>query len=357
MTLNPELHAVLCKNFGEVHISNEDVERIEERIPGRDPEIIQRGEHYNINCPFCGDTRHRLSISYQWLTKLPLSNKRITHLVNCYNEGCEEPRSEEFYAPLLEDLALAEMGLLEIDDSISEIVSARTLSRVRLPVGYRRLSELAPDHPAIKFAESKYKIPYQYMSDCYDVGFTPNKDDIYWASEDRLIFPIVHNGELVAWQGRTICGKEPRWYLTPGFSKCIYNGDRVQPFETPVIAEGIPAAIACGPKGVCVFGKSITTKQAVQFADKWSSVIIATDPETFVEDPRDTIRKTKKGRIFANEMAKKLRQVIADVRMVRWPEDILDLARRKVGGDKEVKVPDPADMGLAFMRKLIEEAV
>jgi hypothetical protein len=354
MVLNPALYAVLQKHFGQVKISNEDIERVEERIPGKDAIVLQRGEHYNVNCPICHDRKYRLSISYQWLVKPPMTNKRITHLVHCYNENCEELRTPEFYDQFLEDLELAEMGLLEVALPEKK-VSARTQSPIRLPRGFRLLSELPAHHRAIEFVKTKYQIPYDYLSDGYSVGFTDQPDELYWAAPERIIFPIYNGGRLIAWQGRTIQDVEPRWYLPPGFIKCVYNGDRVQPFDTPIIAEGIPSAIACGPNGVCIFGKSIPTLLVHEFAEKWSSVIIATDPETFVEDPREKIRRTNVGRTFASEMADALGRHIRDVRMIQWPTEILELAKRKVNGDKVVHVPDPADLGLPYMKRLIEE--
>lgn len=354
--LNKPLYTVLRKHFGDVKISNEDIERLEDRIPGKSVEVIQRGEHYNVCCPFCGDERHRLSISYLWLVKPPLAVERITHLINCYNEKCEEVYSEEFRAPFLDDLELAEMGILPIEDGPRK-VSARTLFDIRLPVGFQPLHTLPPDHPAIKFAKLKYNIPIEYMSKSYEVGFTGEFDEIYPKAQNRIIFPIrdEHN-KLVGWQARSVDPNDKfRWYLPPGFVKCVYNISRIVPFDIPVITEGIPSAIACGPTGTCLFGKSITNHLKNKLADISDTVIIATDPETFVIDPREKIRKTETGRVFADVLRRSLGDVIKDVRMIQWPDDILELARRRVNGDSSIKVPDPADMGLLEMKKLLDK--
>lgn len=67
---------------------------------------ISGGEQYAVNCPFCGDTRHRLYISHMWNQIIETSNHVkyhcSKHLIRCFNEDCQ--RKEENFNQLCEKL-------------------------------------------------------------------------------------------------------------------------------------------------------------------------------------------------------------------------------------------------------------
>ena len=49
------------------------------------------GEQYVVNCPFCGDKRQRLYISYLWDSTFSIEGcdyHASEYLMNCFNEGC-----------------------------------------------------------------------------------------------------------------------------------------------------------------------------------------------------------------------------------------------------------------------------
>jgi hypothetical protein len=177
---------------------------------------------------------------------------------------------------------------------------------------------------------------------------------MYPQAQDRIIFPIYVKGELVAWQGRNIYpDNRMRWYLPPGFIKTVYNAERVLPTEIPVVAEGIPAAIACGLTGVGIFGSCPTQAQMDTIAHTWGTALLATDPETFVPDNRPGGR----GRIVADEVRDKMNRLMrTPIRRIQWPVEILELARRHNNGE-DVKVPDPADIGIEGMRKILARSL
>lgn len=359
MVLNPALYRVLIKHFGDVKIYNEDQPRVEERLPGeRIPAVHERGESYNVDCPICGDQKQRLSISYKWLTRNPLTRKLQTNLVHCYNEDCPAHR-EEFYGQFLDDLRAAEMGLLDdIEVRPKQARSKKQRGAIPLPRGCKPLHELPDDHPAVQFLLKQYRgfrtIKFvHYLSTAYGAMFTDTYDRMFPPAQDRVIFPVYSDGRQVAWQGRTIEDDAlPRWYLPPGFVKVFYNADRVPPFTTPILTEGITNAICCGPNGIAMFGKQLNTLRAKELASRYSSVVIATDPDTFVPDHR----KGGNGRVFAQELRELLEKHMNHVYMLRWPEEILELARQHSNGE-DVKVPDAADLGLRRMRQIIRDTL
>ncbi len=351
--LHPALYAALQARFGTVKIVNQGLRRIEHGS-GKDITVVQRGENYVVCCPICGDSKFRLTFSYKFLSKQPMSTRRVTALANCYNEGCDV-RSHEFYEPILHDMQAFELGLL-VSTHVQAPASAVVAARLEYPTGVVPLSSLPESHEAIQFLKRKYhtSLDYRYLSDCYGVGFAESIDLKYPKAHRRILFPIYQNKELVAWQGRAVDAETlPRWYLPPGFQKCVYNADSIFPTDIPVIAEGITSAIACGPNGVAIFGKTLTDGQAKLIADRWSTALIAIDPETFLLDGRSEAEPV----MYAAKMKAHLDRYLASpAKMIRWPKDILDVAARKIAGE-DVDVPDPASLGIPFMHKLITEAL
>lgn len=351
--LNPVLHKVLQSIVGNVRVCNENMERISATAEGKET-VTQYGESYYVDCWCCGDTKSRLSISYKFLTKKWMSTEKYTHVFHCFNENCNILETDIFrrIEAAIEDGA-QDARLLEAIHNTKEVYVAP--KKIELPVGYTPITELPETHPALGFIAKKYKgLTPSYLWAGYRVGYTSESDPRYLLARNRVIFPVFDGTGMVGWQGRSIDKDSPkRWYLPPGFNKSnIYNFYRLKPGDIPVIAEGIPAAISCGPCGIALFGKDIDDARARVIADKVRTVIIATDPETFIPDPR-----SKGSPVYAHKLKAKLDKYLSEpARVIHWPAEALELARRKVNGEKELFVPDPADMGLREMKQLIDEA-
>src|ERR1043166_8551066 len=101
--LRPELHAQLAICFGDVLVANEGQELVDEittqwRVRRRHSkavrrlEVTQRGETYRVNCPFCGDDRHRLWVNHRWGLFDIGTNRRNLWLAKCFNEDCLKPK-------------------------------------------------------------------------------------------------------------------------------------------------------------------------------------------------------------------------------------------------------------------------
>lgn len=354
--LNPYLYAALKQKFGRVRVVHPGVRRVEV-FDGRQFVPQVRGEHYNVDCPLCGDRRQRLSISYQWLEYVPLLRRRRVELAHCYNEQCRV-YDASFWEPIAEAVERFKLGLQPLDSSASSTADAEAVhaspTRVRLPDGMTPFAQLPDDHPAVQFVRRKYHPDLMaiWRDPSYGIGFVDAYATSVPTARDRVIFPIWYQGETVGWQGRTIHSDvSPRWYTSPGFAKVVYRGDAVPPHVVPVIAEGIVSALACGPRGVAIFGKTVTAWQAHYIGERWDTVVIATDPETFVPNP------TMHGRIDALELKRTLdRHLRLPARLIRWPASVLACAEKKWRGLDDW-VPDPADFGPAIMAQLIEEAL
>jgi hypothetical protein len=352
MVLNPNLYHLLRMEWGEVKVINQGLERIEGRDDKGNYQVVQRGEHYNVCCPLCGDSRFRLSISYCWLST-SLGMYRNKTLAQCYNESCPVTE-DEFIDPLIDTLEMIEAGLIDIPSDVVATApqAPGEVAVIRLPGGLIPLAELEESHPAVQFIHFKY--PRMPLSTFISAGvaYAAEADPLCYPAHNRLIFPIVYEGKVVAWQGRSIdVTNSMRWYLPPGFQKTLYNYDGVSEIDVPVICEGITSALACGTEGTAIFGKTITNRLMHQLKSKWETLILATDPDTFVPDFRGNLG----GKVAVDDLIAYLSPHFR-LRLIQWPEVVLECARRNNKGE-DIKVPDAADLGSQLMQKLIQGAV
>jgi hypothetical protein len=352
--LNPILYAALKRRFGTVKISSVGVPmkwRVEYDTFGRRHlDVYQGGEQYSVCCPLCGDTKYRLWIGHSWLTIPSKEFPRLTHNIRCETgRGCQVYR-EEFYRQFLDDIGTPS-GAAEM---FAQLAPQVEIPPLRLPLGCVPLQSLQADHKACQFLNVKYNgLTPEYLGKVYGALFTEQHDELYPKARNRVIFPILVDGQLAGWQGRAIDGSEPKWMFNPHFRKCFYNGDNVHESQIPIICEGITNAIACGPNGIAIFGKDLDDERCVAFAKKWRTAIIAIDPETTIPDPRD-----ERKRVFALEMKKKLDQYLkVPAHILQWPEEVLAIARQKFADpkNKKISVPDAADLGMIRMRALLDQ--
>jgi hypothetical protein len=283
----------------------------------------------------------------------------LTHLAYCQNEQC--PVTEfSFYHRVLKIME----GLGGSSVTLVPAPAAPPLkSPIRLPAGFVGLDQLDSSHAALKFLRRKYAIDPMYLASAYGAGYATERDELYRMAYGRVIFPIVENGELIGWQGRRIDDlPDQKWILSPGFRRCFYNADRILPHQIPIICEGITSAIACGPTGTAIFNKVLDDRLAKEAATKWQTAIVVTDPETFVPDLRTEKRNplgkiTSPAKVYAHDLVTILNKYMKiPVYAFQWPQEILDLAKLKVQGH-DVKVPDPADLGLVGMHRLLHAQV
>ncbi len=366
--LNPDLYEVLKARFGTVKVSDAGApfrgEIVVENGRRRFKQI-NGGEQYNVCCPFCDDTKFKLGIGHRWLTKPTPDTPMLTHNARCHRgRGC--PVTEfAFYKEFLE--ALEDSDLRAAIVRLPTPVKPAEAVKVRLPEGLVPLDKLPSGHPALQFLARQYKdLDPGYLAHHYGAAFVSTRDPYYKMAFERIIFPIYDGGKLVAWQGRSIEPKpETKWLFTTGFKKVWYRRDVIPLNAFPIIAEGITSSIACGPNGTCLFGKSVDEDRARDMGARWRGCIIAMDPETFLPDPRSD------GKVCAHEVRDRLAKYVnGPIQMIKWPQEVLDTAARKLAYDavvlyakkkqlplppvQEFKVLDPADLGLRGMADLLK---
>lgn len=319
-------------------------------------EVTQGGEQYEVNCPFCGDRRHRLCIGHAYLTQPHPSLPAVTHNLKCYNEQCREVYGTEF------QLRLAQAGATDGKAALFKAFDAAAAPEpvaieMRLPNGMVPLHELPADHRARQFVLRKYRdIDPDLLGRRYGASYCAEADGLYPMAKDRIIFPVYDaEGELAGWQGRAVGAHPAKWMMPPGFKKVLYNASRVDQVQVPILCEGITTSVAAGPSALAMFGKSLDVLRIKELVNKWPTAILLLDADAHVPDP-------KTGRCAATTLTEQLNEAFLElnklpIHLFRWDEPIMALARRRVLGKEKIEVPDPADMGPDVMRYLLDRQV
>ncbi len=182
MPLNPELYALLERTFGVVEIKNPGMEM--QYAYGFDP-VSQRlklliaasGEEYAVNCPRCGDTRKRLSISANWYHHDDREHGQTwSHLIHCFNEDCyaEHHVRAALYTRLHDGRSSFGSRQAPAARQVSGPLDGPLPVR-ELPAGFKRLSKLKDSHRAIKYLVSRAFDPEE-IDRVYRVGYTKSDE-------------------------------------------------------------------------------------------------------------------------------------------------------------------------------------
>jgi hypothetical protein len=168
---------------------------------------------------------------------------------------------------------------------------------------------------AQQFAEEEFElpnyiVPHRKTTDvlqfCYSYQLDPDKLGVlYDVKEDRIVFPVVHNGKIVDATGRSLGKRLPKWkrYGKSGLPYTHGCG------KVAVVVEDCVSAAVVGYGsfvGVALLGTSLQEVHKGYLA-QFSTAVIALDP--------DALPKTL-------QMAKELRGHVNDVRVLRLKDDI-----------------------------------
>ena len=227
---------------------------------------IPNGHTKRMNCPECGGIK-----------TFTVTNNMGSLVWNCYKASCNVRGGNRVH--------------LSADD---------------IRAGFTGAKEFAED----TFELPSYIIPHRnrrsVLKFCYEYGFEP--DDVgvsYDIKEDRVVFPISHNGKLVDATGRALGKRLPKWkrYGKSGLPFTHGCGN------VAVVVEDCVSAAVVGYGafvGVALLGTSLQDSHKGYLA-QFSTAVIALDP--------DALPKTL-------QMAKELRGHVNDVRVLRLTDDL-----------------------------------
>ncbi len=246
---------------------------------------IPNGHTHRMNCPSCNGTK-----------TFTVTNNMGKLIWNCYKVSCG--------------------------------VSGGT--RVHLTVeDIKRGFTGAEDFADEKFELPTYIVPHRnkhaIVKWCAEWGIHEDEHGLmYDVKEDRVVFPVVHDGKLVDATGRSLSKRIPKWkrYGNSGLPYVSGRG------KVAVVVEDCVSATVVGYGsfvGVALLGTSLQESHK-RYLSQFSTAIIALDP--------DALPKTL-------HMMKELRGHVSDVRVLRLVDDIkyrnptdmekLDALRKQIG--------------------------
>lgn len=283
--LCPALYNRLKAVFGGVMIANQGEELTAVRTPdevGRPrTRVINSGEYYRVNCPFCNDTRKRMWVNYRFA--------EYPWLAHCFNEtyclagGDGRARRQRVQQWLFDTVRPVKLATEQ-----GTVVDEATVGPVDLPGDVEMVNRLPFDHPARRYLLDRgYDL--DYLANTFGVGFVERVYDPtqYRPLEGRIFIPIIMEGELVGWQGRwpaDLKWKEvrmPKYYNLRHMAKrkMLYNFDQARRYPTVVLTEGVTDVWSVGPMAVSLLGSELTGAQRDMVVTTWrgGTVVVLLD--------------------------------------------------------------------------------
>lgn len=295
--LNPALFHSLKRRFGQVKIANQGIHYQAVDAQNADGKkynrVMEPGEHYRVNCPYCGDTRHRLYIGYMWNTVDTRTNrKQGRFLAHCFNEKCDMSNLESELKPYILYNTVIQPSQLVVP--VKEL-----FPEVKLPGRCIDFSKLPDNHPALTYIRERQFDPKELAQEwglvyCESAerdteGFVPGTRIFANLVENRIMIPIMWQSKLVGWQARSLDPntKKVKYYTMPGLQKnyMLFNGDRARLHRFGIVVEGAFDAFRVGTRAVALLGSSMSAHQRALVSAFWSTgaMCLMLDPDA-IED-------------------------------------------------------------------------
>ena len=274
--LNPRLYAALCSLFGEVRVSKAG-DHGSPPLVFRDPMSgrliskwdpgVNKGEEYQVCCPFCNDRHFHLYINHRYGQEYEGGGR--CRIAKCF-KGCLELQSnrETLWHDVMMTLShgIDRATLLKISQTP---VKESRVGDVGIPLGTVPLVNLGDNHPAVK-----YMFDRGFDRDTFkrhSLSYCGKSEDFMLS--ERIIIPIRFNGVDVAWQSRKIREdqKGPKYFSSPGahLGSILYNFDVARDQDYVILTEGVADVWRVGQTAVCLFGKSLSEGQKALVANNW----------------------------------------------------------------------------------------
>lgn len=331
--LRPELYRRLKDKFRHIVVANPGQEMLL-RYEGGELKILEPGEIYRVNCPYCPDTRKRLYINHRWGTVDEISGGRILWLMHCFNQSCFKSYPERRLALYNEIFDPLSSSPDAIDDVLSGSMEYDFSQPAFMPGEITPIDQLPRSHPAALYLLQR-GFDLQQLSDYFKVGYCREALQNVQMANDRIFIPVYKDGAMVGWQARIIGEPSnkfvPKYYSMPGWKKglFVYSHDLARRFNHVVICEGPTDVWRYGPEAVCLFGKMPTIGQATVLANDWATQFIMLDSDV-AEDELQAVQN----RLDSASFRTPIKRIV-----VRLPPG-----------------QDPGSMNPVYMRSLVQVA-
>lgn len=299
--LNEYVYRSLCKIYGRVGVTDKGDPGdyvVEENH--KDGKVYRNyvvkeggsyGERYRLDCPFCGDDRDRLYVSYLFGMEDPKTGFPNLGNLHCFNEECHKNWSNIHQLwQLIKAYSLVDTG--EVIEEIEEAnFGTETKELYAVPPGkLLKFSELIPgnrDYSALEYLRDARGFDVQSLEDYYGVRYL-QRSFTYSGLNGRVWTPFYRNSQLAAWTARAVPGlcpsEVPHWHSKGGLGGLLYGLNSAVSGRVCVLVEGPADRWAVGSSSVAWLGKSVGGTKLGRFiqAVSWSSVelvVILLDPK------------------------------------------------------------------------------
>jgi hypothetical protein len=283
--INPKLYRNLERCFKHVRVTNSSQHAPVIYRPdyvyreGRPKaEVVEWGETYYVNCPFCSDTRKRLAICHAWAERDEETEDDMLHLVICFNEGCLATREKqkELHA-LVYPHGKYGRSIAPPPKMVKSVRDEPQPIEFHLPQG-KLLSKLPDHNPSVRYMRKRGFDP-ETLSELWGVrSCCENTRERPKFFRRRILIPIwrpitnpfapgvTSEVELAGWQARAIDPEDdrPKYLTSRGTKKTeqLYGLMEAKRESGPVlVVEGVTDVWRYGPGAVALFGKTISAAQ------------------------------------------------------------------------------------------------
>lgn len=249
--------------------------------------VSHAGEYYAVNCPFCKDTRHRLWVNHMY-GQPDASGLAMRFLATCYNEHC---LSKAEHRMAFNDFLFGFRNANERRNVSPFVVLQGTFEepglRLAPPPGeLLPVSSLPAGHKAVQYMVGERRYTAE-MLNRYQISYCVHAAPTYREAYDRIVFPVMMEGQCVGWQCRYIGTTDwritPKYYGMPGMKKrlMLYNFDLARNYPFVVVVEGPTDVHSVGDPAVAMLGKTLSRTQKQLLFNNWpmKPIIFMLDPD------------------------------------------------------------------------------
>ena len=298
--LNTYLYNQLTEQFGTVLIASQGEAFL--AMPGTNAQsnVVQAGEYYRVNCPYCRDTRQRLWVNHMW--GIPDEhNNAHWWAVWCYNDThCMkyEANRKDLITRVYKAIGRDRRCRLPVARGHIEPTE---LCEVRVPGdNIVPLTSLHPSHPAIYYLANQRGFDPEYLEKRFGVGWVDGHCEDYRKMTDRIYIPVYQNGQLVFWQGR-VPSDDMDWRLTEKYwgrrnvakRKILYNYDVAKTKPWGMLVEGVTDVWRMGDHAFAMLGDNLSPPQVDMILAAWRTLVVLVDNERAYYNSEDAFTQLR----------------------------------------------------------------
>lgn len=285
--------------------------------------IYKGGRHFHARCPICGDSKKssrkkRFHLEY-------LQDENVTW--HCFN--CDESGSfYDIYAfvhGITSEQAYAKFN--KYNKNLAERLNKKKFSGVKnilIDKKKKDFTYILDDCISVEdsvegyIKETYHKILSDFMEE------RKINRNVYIAYKGRfkgrIIIPVMEDGKIVYFQGRSVIeGLEPK-YLNPSVYKgnIVLNRDIFDREKYVIVTEGLLDADSVGQQGTSILGKELTV-EFIKEIQKHTEIgtVVALDNDTdgkektvkFIKENTKFIKSNRDKKILFFKMPKKFKNV------------------------------------------------